>query len=216
MRNHELGDEILQALWMKKHEQGKILNQKIAEPPEKIEAAYKKLIVEGKIGQSDGNYVLTEIGDAIGRQLVRRHRLAERLFFDLLGFTGEQSHIIGCGFEHFLEDDATDAVCTFLGHPPVCPHNSPIPEGPCCRNRETQVTPLILPLRDLGVGKRGRVTFVRTGNHKITDRLIALGIYPGQIVRLHQKVPTYLVQVDETEIGLEAAVAATIFVRPVE
>jgi DtxR family transcriptional regulator, Mn-dependent transcriptional regulator len=216
VRNHELGDEILQALWMKKNEQGKVLNQQNSEPLEKIDASYKKLITEDKIRQSNGEYSLTALGEAIGRQLVRRHRLAERLFHDLLGFSDEQSHIIGCGFEHFLEDDATDAVCTFLGHPPTCPHNSPIPEGPCCRNRKKQISPLILPLHDLDVGKKGKVTFVRSDDHKITDRLIALGIYPGQVVHLHQKIPTFLIQVDETEIGVEAGVAATIFVRPVE
>jgi Mn-dependent DtxR family transcriptional regulator len=37
-----------------------------------------------------------------------------------------------CKFEHILSPEATDKICTFLGHPRTCPHGSPIPEGDCC------------------------------------------------------------------------------------
>jgi DtxR family Mn-dependent transcriptional regulator len=31
-----------------------------------------------------------------------------------------------------LSPEATDKICTFLGHPRTCPHGAPIPPGPCC------------------------------------------------------------------------------------
>jgi Mn-dependent DtxR family transcriptional regulator len=37
-----------------------------------------------------------------------------------------------CKFEHILSPEATDKICTFLGHPRTCPHGAPIPPGPCC------------------------------------------------------------------------------------
>jgi DtxR family Mn-dependent transcriptional regulator len=37
-----------------------------------------------------------------------------------------------CKFEHILSAEATDRICTFLGHPETCPHGSPIPRGACC------------------------------------------------------------------------------------
>jgi Mn-dependent DtxR family transcriptional regulator len=37
-----------------------------------------------------------------------------------------------CRFEHILSPEATDRICTFLGHPRTCPHGSLIPAGPCC------------------------------------------------------------------------------------
>jgi Mn-dependent DtxR family transcriptional regulator len=37
-----------------------------------------------------------------------------------------------CKFEHILSPEATERICTFLGHPRTCPHGSPIPAGECC------------------------------------------------------------------------------------
>jgi Mn-dependent DtxR family transcriptional regulator len=37
-----------------------------------------------------------------------------------------------CKFEHILSPEATDKICTFLGHPKTCPHGAPIPPGKCC------------------------------------------------------------------------------------
>jgi len=37
-----------------------------------------------------------------------------------------------CKFEHILSPEATDKICTFLGHPRTCPHGAPIPPGQCC------------------------------------------------------------------------------------
>ena len=37
-----------------------------------------------------------------------------------------------CKFEHILSPEATDKICTFLGHPRTCPHGAPIPMGACC------------------------------------------------------------------------------------
>ncbi len=215
MRNHDIGDEILEALWVRDHESPARLGKLAADIQEGMAEAYRRLLAEGKVTESGGQYALTDKGGRIAEQLVRRHRLAERLFVDVLGFSGLEANRVACGFEHFLEDDATDAVCTFLGHPPTCPHNKSIPRGECCRE-QARVTPFITSLYDFHVGRKGRVAFVKTEDHRMSDRLISLGIYPGQVIHLHQKIPSFLIQVDHTEIGLEAAVARTIFVRPIE
>ena len=72
-----------------------------------------------------------------GRQraadIIRRHRLAERLFTDSLAMDSESEiEQQACKFEHILSTEATDKICTFLGHPRTCPHGAPIPPGPCC------------------------------------------------------------------------------------
>ena len=40
-----------------------------------------------------------------------------------------------CKFEHILSPEATDKICSFLGHPRTCPHGAPIPPGPCCQTK---------------------------------------------------------------------------------
>lgn len=75
------------------------------------------------------------IGDGLVRasDLIRRHRLAERLF---LAGTGRADVVMereACRFEHLLTSEMTENICRFLGHPSTCPHGKPIPRGVCCR-----------------------------------------------------------------------------------
>jgi len=212
---HDLSEEILEAMWVRDKERTRQLEILTTGDGPEIEAAYQRLLANGMIRHLSDGYALTGDGEAAAAELVRRHRLAERLFHDVLGFSDVDSHRMGCSLEHFLEEDTTDAVCSFLGHPPVCPHNKPIPQGKCCRERKVQFAPVIVRLYDLAAGRKARVMFVRAEDHIVSDRLSSLGIYPGQIIRLHQKLPSFLVQIDQAEIGLEAAVAQGIFVRPV-
>jgi len=89
----------------------------------------------------DGSLVVefTERGRHRASELIRRHRLAERLFTESLGLLDE--HEIeeqACRFEHILSPEATDKICAFLNHPRTCPHGAPIPAGACCALAEAQ------------------------------------------------------------------------------
>src|SRR5438477_3629495 len=83
----------------------------------------------------DGSIVveLTPRGRERAASIIRRPRLAERLFTDSLAMDSESEiEQQACKFEHILSPEATDKICTFLGHPRTCPHGAPIPPGPCC------------------------------------------------------------------------------------
>src|SRR5450432_119154 len=83
----------------------------------------------------DGSVVveLTARGRQRAADIIRRHRLAERLFTDSLALESESEiEQQACKFEHILSPEATEKICTFLGHPRTCPHGAPIPPGRCC------------------------------------------------------------------------------------
>ena len=83
----------------------------------------------------DGSAVVTFTPRGRDRagSIIRRHRLAERLFTDSLAMDSESEiEQQACKFEHILSPGATDKICSFLGHPRTCPHGAPIPPGPCC------------------------------------------------------------------------------------
>jgi putative ABC transport system ATP-binding protein len=83
----------------------------------------------------DGTLIveLTPRGRERAGSIIRRHRLAERLFTDSLAMDSESEiEQQACKFEHILSPEATDKICTFLSHPRTCPHGAPIPPGPCC------------------------------------------------------------------------------------
>jgi putative ABC transport system ATP-binding protein len=87
------------------------------------------------VSRGDGALIveLTGRGHKRAADIIRRHRLAERLFTDSLAMDSEtEIEQQACKFEHILSSEATDKICTFLGHPRTCPHGSPIPPGPCC------------------------------------------------------------------------------------
>jgi putative ABC transport system ATP-binding protein len=87
------------------------------------------------VSVGDGSLVveMTERGRKRAADVIRRHRLAERLFTDSLAMDSEtEIEQQACKFEHILSPGATDKICTFLGHPRTCPHGAPIPPGECC------------------------------------------------------------------------------------
>src|ERR1700682_4764043 len=74
--------------------------------------------------------IFTEKGRKRAEDVIRRHRLAERLFTQTFHVHDEKEVAEqACRFEHILSPEATDSICTFLGHPRTCPHGSPIPAG---------------------------------------------------------------------------------------
>src|SRR4051812_24543706 len=88
------------------------------------------------VSVGDGSMIveLTPRGRQRAADIIRRHRLAERLFTDSLALDSESEiEQQACKFEHILSPEATDKICSFLGHPRTCPHGAPIPLGACCK-----------------------------------------------------------------------------------
>jgi putative ABC transport system ATP-binding protein len=95
------------------------------------------------VSTGDGSMMveLTVRGRQRAADIIRRHRLAERLFTDSLAMDSEtEIEQQACKFEHILSQEATEKICTFLGHPRTCPHGAPIPPGPCCGDAEHSVS----------------------------------------------------------------------------
>jgi putative ABC transport system ATP-binding protein len=82
---------------------------------------------------------LTETGSRRARDVVRRHRLAERLFTDTFAIEDAEAHAQACRFEHIITPELDQRICSFLGHPKTCPHGNPIPPGDCCEAEQKRV-----------------------------------------------------------------------------
>ena len=79
---------------------------------------------------------LTDRGKSRARDVVRRHRLAERLFKDTFRIDDHEAHSQACKFEHIISPELDQRICSFLGHPTTCPHGNPIPPGECCDHKK--------------------------------------------------------------------------------
>lgn len=84
---------------------------------------------------NNGEVHLTEAGSRRARDVVRRHRLAERLFTDTFAIEDAEAQQQACRFEHIITPELDQRICSFLGHPKTCPHGNPIPRGACCESK---------------------------------------------------------------------------------
>jgi DtxR family Mn-dependent transcriptional regulator len=174
---------------------------------------YDTLRSSGYITEESGMIILTASGETLARSITRRHRLAERLLTDVLEIRTEEIDKNACQFEHVLSSDVADAICTLLGHPRMCPHGTPIPLGPCCEKSQSVIEAIVSPLTSFPVGQKGHVAYIVTTNHPYLHKVLAMGVVPGAEISLHQKIPSYVIRVGETQIALDKEVAGQIYVR---
>jgi DtxR family transcriptional regulator, Mn-dependent transcriptional regulator len=216
-RNQEESiDELLELIWTLR-EKGVTdihsLLQNTTDP--EARSVLNHMMREG-LFEMDGDILLfKKKGESLAEGIVRRHRLTERLLMELFEMSEEEAEKEACKLEHILSPAVTDSVCSFLGHPPVCPHGKPIPEGDCCKKLTRDLKPLIRPLNDLALGQEGRVVFIST---RVKDRLEPLGsfgVIPGVVIQLKQRHPSYIIQIGETSIALDESIGREIFVKPV-
>ncbi|HHN65528.1 MAG TPA: DtxR family transcriptional regulator [Nitrospirae bacterium] len=207
-------EEALELLWVLKEEEKDSLSRFHAcSDDDEIASIIRELQQKGLIKIDGENVDFTEEGRRIARGIVRRHRLAERLFADVFEMKEDTIHEDACRMEHILSEELTDSVCTFLGHPPTCPHGKPIPRGECCRRYRVELKPLVRALTDFEVGQTGRIVYIVPSDPSRLNRLNSIGINAGTEIRLLQKWPSVVVQVDETTVALDPDIAKEIFVK---
>jgi DtxR family transcriptional regulator, Mn-dependent transcriptional regulator len=77
--------------------------------------------------RQDRQVELTAEGRARAEQVMRKHRLAERLLVDVLGLEHEYVHEEACRWEHVISDRVEERLVEFLGNPTTSPYGNPIP-----------------------------------------------------------------------------------------
>jgi putative ABC transport system ATP-binding protein len=129
-------DEVLEQLWVLEEMGTPATPAAIEEIHSACGANPRSLPVMREIGllaPGEKALAMTEEGRARAAGVIRRHRLAERLFSDTFQMSDEQQlESNACTFEHILSPEVTERICIFLNHPDRCPHGSPIPKGDCC------------------------------------------------------------------------------------
>ncbi|MFC1544265.1 metal-dependent transcriptional regulator [Gemmatimonadota bacterium] len=168
---------------------------------------------DGMLVSTDGRLELTGMGRERTSEIVRRYRLAECLLSEVLLLNESQYEQSACEFEHILGPEVTDSVCTLLGHPPVCPHGRPIPRGACCERFGKEVQPLVVRISDLSPGDVGKIVFISSGRSRRLDKLSTMGIIPGTLLKLHQRKPSFIVDLGETQLAIDGEIAGEIYVK---
>jgi DtxR family Mn-dependent transcriptional regulator len=208
-------EEVLEMMWIKTEEEGleSVKKEDLISADFDLKSSLEELEENGLVSLTKDTVSLTKGGRKESRDIIRRHRLAERLLVDVLEMAEEGVEEAACRFEHALPVGVDESVCTLLGHPKLCPDGNPIPLGRCCKEGREKIERLISPLSDLETGIRGKIAYITSKKHQRLQRLMAMGVIPGLPLRLLQKYPSFVIQIEETQIALDKELADEIFVR---
>ena len=172
-----------------------------------------ELLGEGYVSEEGPSLKLTAKGEMVAKDIIRRQRLAERLLIDVLELPRHAMDSSACELEHILSKEVEESICTLLGHPKECPHGHPIPAGECCAKARGMLESIVVPVSKLSPGEVGKIVYVLTHRHPQLHKLMSLGIVPGVSISVHQVFPSYVIQVEETQVALEEEIAKEIYVK---
>ena len=83
---------------------------------------------DGLVRVADDRHLqLTETGRELAVDVMRKHRLAERLLVDVIGLELEKVHAEACRWEHVMSDDVERRLIEVLDDPTTSPYGNPIP-----------------------------------------------------------------------------------------
>lgn len=150
-----------------------------------VTATLGRLQSQGLVTRSDdGGVELTVDGRKQALDIVRRHRLAERLLVDVLGLSWDEVHDEACELEHALSPKVQEALERLLDNPEVCPHGHPIPAaGGDVAEQEG------VPLCEHGPGDEVRIVRIDDEDDALLAYLSSLGMFPGTTVRVRDVAP---------------------------
>jgi len=161
----------------------------------------KGLIIHERYGEIK----LTIKGKEISNTLIRRHRLAEALFVDILGLNASDAHEFACKFEHILDDQIANRIEEVLKNPNVCPHGNPIPSKG--KNEDLIKN---FPLNSFAPNEILRVSRILDEKSDLLRKLSQVGIEVGTEIKFIEKSPldgTLLIEIDGKKVPIGEEIA---------
>jgi len=110
------------------------LAKKLQVSPASVTEMVHKLVTKGMLTHEPYREIrLTEKGRETAINILRRHRLLEKLFVDFLGLSIESACEEASKLELQLSDHAVNSICVAFNHPSICPCGKPIySDEKCC------------------------------------------------------------------------------------
>ena len=159
---------------------------------------------------------LTETGRDLAVQVMRKHRLAERLLSDVIGLDWPYIHEEACRWEHVMSERVERRLVEILDSPVESPYGNPIPGlEKLGLPRRSEAAMLAL------VTLRGLAESIQV-EPEVLEQLLDAGLRPGAKVELGELSEAYVTLVvtpaangeeaEELEVELPLEVAQHIFV----
>src|ERR671925_418684 len=145
----------------------------------------KRLEAEGLVERGEHKEaLLTKAGRERAEQVVRRHRIIERLLTDFMGYTPAESHVHADELGDTFTDEMIERISERLGRPERCPHGWPVDPA-----REQAENDELAALAELEPGTRA--TIVRLAEHdgELLHWFYDQGLVPGTEIAVRTAEP---------------------------
>lgn len=159
----------------------------------------------------DRTLELTEKGRQKAIDVMRKHRLAERLLSDVIGLDWAYVHDEACRWEHVMSELVERRLIELLDHPTESPYGNPIPGldqlGDLPTNTfDEGVVGLVRRLNQAGgpiTGTVRRLAEPVQVDPELLEQLRVAGVVPGSSGQYRFSEGYVLVQMDGNDEGLE-------------
>jgi DtxR family Mn-dependent transcriptional regulator len=171
------------------------------------------LTQKGLIESINGKLKFTRFGKNWARKIIRGHRLSECLFHDVVEVDNGQMKAVAVQMDQAVKIDIEEKMCRLLGHPTTSPHGKPIPPGNCCFEADEENEKYIVPMTDLQRGEQGIIAYLKCGNSKSIQKLMAMGILPGRPITMNRIFPSFVFTINDNLLVISADMASAIFLK---
>jgi DtxR family transcriptional regulator, Mn-dependent transcriptional regulator len=156
--------------------------------------------------------LLTAKGRARAEQVVRKHRIIERLLTDFMGYTAAEAHVHADELGDTFTDDMIERVTERLGNPERCPHGWPVdPDFEQAENAE------LVALAELEEGANAEIVRLAEHDGELLHWFYDQGFEPGRSLQMKAADPaagSFRVKLGRREETIGEKAAAGLFVRP--
>ena len=150
---------------------------------------------------------LTASGEQRADEVIRRHRLAERLLTDVLGVPLEEAHDEACRLEHAVSAALEGRIAEALGGPEACPHGNPL---------DASAEDRTLSLLEAPLNRSLVVVRLENETPKVVRYLRGRKLLPGARVKVKEREPldgSVVLEVEGDRQVLGPQMAASVRVR---
>jgi DtxR family Mn-dependent transcriptional regulator len=184
------------------------LAEQLQVAPASVTGMLRRLSRDGLVAHRRyGEIALTAEGDRRAHELIKRHRLAERLLTDMLKVPLAEAHEEACRLEHALSPELEARLEQALGSPEACPHGHPV---------DVAARDCTRALLEVPVGHTVTIARLEDERPEIVRYLAERKLLPGARVEIqrHEALGTVVVvEVEGKQHDLSSALAAGVRVE---
>jgi len=207
-------EEYVEGIWRLEREVQTVGTGEIAQymnvAPASVTTMLKRLVELGLVEHVPYQGVrCTEKGEALAVDLLRKHRLTERLLVDFLGLPWDGVHDLACKLEHYISMDVANRIAQALGDPKTCPHGNPV---------DATYEDGSIRLSDAPIGEPLVIVKVTDEREEFLAYLYDVGLLPEVNVEILERTPfgdvlTLNIERRDKPIAVGQEVSTAIWVR---